>query len=90
MTPPHAQSVTSSAETVWSEPVSLIDRIPRSVAMIAMFIAFVAIWQLVVLSGLVSPIILPTPKETLEQIVDRKSTRLNSSHWITSRMPSSA
>jgi NitT/TauT family transport system permease protein len=69
MTPPHAQSVTSSAETVWSEPVSLIDRIPRSVAMIAMFIAFVAIWQLVVLSGLVSPIILPTPKETLEQIV---------------------
>ena len=69
MTPPHAQSVTSSAETVWSEPVSLIDRIPRSVAMIAMFIAFVAIWQLVVLSGLVSPIILASPKETLEQIV---------------------
>ena len=24
------------------------------------------------------------------QIRDRKSTRLNSSHWITSRMPSSA
>ena len=23
-------------------------------------------------------------------LVDRKSTRLNSSHWITSRMPSSA
>ena len=26
-----------TTDTVWSEPVSLIDRIPRSVAMIAMF-----------------------------------------------------
>jgi len=69
MTPTHAQPAASSADTVWTEPVSLIDRIPRSIAMIAMFIAFVAIWQLVVLSGLVSPIILASPKETLEQIV---------------------
>jgi DNA-binding transcriptional LysR family regulator len=30
----------------------------------------------------------PTPPGEL--ILDRKSTRLNSSHWITSRMPSSA
>ena len=26
----------------------------------------------------------------VEELGDRKSTRLNSSHWITSRMPSSA
>lgn len=69
MTPPHAPPVASSSETVWSEPVSMIDRIPRSIAMIAIFAAFLAIWQLTVMSGLVSPIILPSPKETAEQIV---------------------
>jgi NitT/TauT family transport system permease protein len=58
-----------SADTVWTERVSLIDRIPRSVAMIALFIAFVALWQLVVVSGLVSPIILASPRATAEQLV---------------------
>lgn len=58
-----------AADTVWSEPVSLIDRVPRSLAMIAMFVVFVAIWQLVVMSGLVSPIILPSPWATAEQLV---------------------
>jgi NitT/TauT family transport system permease protein len=61
--------MSQSADTVWTEPVSLIDRIPRSVAMIAMFVAFVALWQLVVVSGLVSPIILPSPRATAEQLV---------------------
>jgi NitT/TauT family transport system permease protein len=51
-------------DTVWSEHVSLIDRIPRWVAMLGLFAAFVAIWQLTCASGLVSPIILPTPLET--------------------------
>lgn len=60
--------MTPSGDTVWTEQVSLIDRIPRSVAMIGMFIAFVAIWQLVVWSGLVSPIILASPWGTLEQL----------------------
>ena len=36
-----------------------------------------------IVSSLVADIIMPV-------IGDRKSTRLNSSHWITSRMPSSA
>jgi NitT/TauT family transport system permease protein len=61
--------MSQSTDTVWTEPVSLIDRIPRSVAMIAMFVAFVALWQLVVVSGLVSPIILPSPRATAEQLV---------------------
>ena len=43
--------------------------------------------------GLKKPIAepIPAPKETdLESIRDRKSTRLNSSHNVASRMPSSA
>ena len=32
----------------------------------------------------------PTKKATSERLIDRKSTRLNSSHPTTSRMPSSA
>lgn len=52
-------------ETIWSEKESLIDQIPRSVSMIAVFLIFVALWQLVTSFGLVSPIILPTPAETL-------------------------
>jgi NitT/TauT family transport system permease protein len=56
-------------DTVWSEHVSVIDRIPRSVAMIGLFAAFIGIWQLTCMSGLVSPIILPTPGETGEDIL---------------------
>ncbi len=56
-------------DTVWSEHVSLIDRIPRSVAMLGLFLGFVGIWQLVYLLGLVSPIILPSPGETARDIV---------------------
>ena len=33
---------------------------------------------------------LASPEEILENSRDRKSTRLNSSHWNKSRMPSSA
>jgi NitT/TauT family transport system permease protein len=50
--------------TVWSEQVVWFDRIPRSVAMVALFLAFLAGWQFLRSSGLVSPIILPTPAET--------------------------
>jgi NitT/TauT family transport system permease protein len=56
-------------DTVWSEHVSVIDRIPRSVAMIGLFAAFLGIWQLTCMSGLVSPIILPTPGETGEDLL---------------------
>jgi NitT/TauT family transport system permease protein len=56
-------------DTVWTEQVSLIDRVPRSVAMLGLFAVFLAIWQFATSSGLVSPIILPTPMETLNQII---------------------
>jgi NitT/TauT family transport system permease protein len=66
---PGRQSDEAPPETVWSEHVSLIDRIPRSVAMAGLFAAFIGIWQLTCMSGLVSPIILPTPGETGEDIL---------------------
>src|SRR3546814_6015578 len=57
-----------AASTVWVEEVSWLDRIPRSVARAAVFVIFFCIWPLVYLSGLVSPIILPSPLETAEQL----------------------
>jgi NitT/TauT family transport system permease protein len=56
-------------DTVWTEKVSFIDRIPRSISMAFVFAVFVGLWQLVTSLGLVSPIILPTPKETFDDLI---------------------
>jgi len=56
-------------DTVWTEHISLIDRIPRWLAMLGLFLAFLAIWQLAYVLKLVSPIILPSPAETANDIV---------------------
>jgi NitT/TauT family transport system permease protein len=56
-------------DTVWTEHVSLIDRIPRWLAMLGLFLAFLAIWQLTWTLQLVSPIIMPSPAETARDIV---------------------
>jgi NitT/TauT family transport system permease protein len=55
-------------QTVWSEHVSWIDRVPRWVSMVALMMGFLAVWQLVYLIELVSPIILPSPLETIEDL----------------------
>ncbi|MDI6029421.1 ABC transporter permease [Corticibacterium sp. UT-5YL-CI-8] len=55
--------------TTWSEPVSFLDGLPRSVAMTALFALFIGLWQLVYILGFVSPIILPSPGETARDIV---------------------
>jgi NitT/TauT family transport system permease protein len=55
--------------TVWVEEGSWIDRVPRSVAMLGLFIVAITLWQLLYISGIVSPIILPSPMETAEQLV---------------------
>ena len=78
------------ADTVWTEHVSLIDRIPRGIAMIGLFLAFLAIWQLVVLSGIVSPIILPSPAETGRQLVFVGNNLLSGGYmlaalWVTTK-----
>ena len=82
-----AQSVT---DTVWTEKVSLIDRIPRSVAMIGLFIVFVGIWQLAYSVGAVSPILLPSPGETARDLVTVGKNLLSGGYmldafWITTQ-----
>jgi NitT/TauT family transport system permease protein len=56
-------------DTVWDEKDALIDRIPRSIAMFLLFIIVVGLWDLVTRMGWVSPIILPTPMETLNDLI---------------------
>ncbi len=56
-------------DTVWVEREAFIDRIPRWVAMTFLFVAVVGIWGLATRMEWVSPIILPTPAETLEDLI---------------------
>ncbi|ACM03201.1 ABC transporter permease [Cereibacter sphaeroides] len=59
-----------SRDTVWIEHEALIDRVPRWVAMLALAVVVVAIWDLATARmGWVSPIILPSPGETLEDLI---------------------
>ena len=52
-------------QTFVAESVTWIDRIPRSVAMLLLMVIFLLLWQLVYELRLISPIILPTPIETI-------------------------
>jgi NitT/TauT family transport system permease protein len=63
---PTAEAV--STQTVWKEHVSWLDRVPRSVAMIVLLIAFLAIWQVVYELHIISPIIMPSPVETIADL----------------------
>jgi NitT/TauT family transport system permease protein len=56
-------------DTVWSEHVSWIDRVPRSVAMIGILAVFLGLWQGLYSFGIVSPIILPSPAATGDQLI---------------------
>jgi NitT/TauT family transport system permease protein len=59
----------SGPDTVWVEHEALIDRIPRWLAMTMLFVAVVGIWDLATRFEWVSRIILPTPGETLEDLI---------------------
>jgi NitT/TauT family transport system permease protein len=63
---PTAEAV--STQTVWKEHVSWLDRVPRSVAMIVLMAAFLAIWQVVYELHIISPIIMPSPVETIADL----------------------
>ncbi len=56
-------------DTVWTEQTGWLDRVPRAVQMIFVFVVFVLFWDLITRLGLVSPIILPTPYETLVDLI---------------------
>jgi NitT/TauT family transport system permease protein len=62
-------SKTEGADTIWVERDAFIDRIPRWLAMAILFAIVVAIWDLVTRMGWVSPIILPSPRETLDDLI---------------------
>jgi NitT/TauT family transport system permease protein len=70
MTATHDLQGDPNQDTVWVEHVSLIDRIPRWVAMLALAAIVIAIWDLATARmGWVSPIILPSPGETLDDLI---------------------
>ena len=73
----------SIEETVWEEKVSFIDRIPRSVSMLFVFIVFLSAWQLSTSMGLVSPIILPTPAETFQDLIFVGKNLLSGDYMLT-------
>ncbi len=59
----------TEADTTWVEHEALIDRIPRWVAMTLLFVVVVGIWDLATRLEWVSRIILPTPGETLDDLI---------------------
>ncbi|MCP5389835.1 MAG: ABC transporter permease [Novosphingobium sp.] len=64
------ESPDTPGDTVWIEREALIDRIPRWVAMLALAVIVIAIWDLATArAGWVSPIILPSPLETLQDLI---------------------
>ncbi len=56
-------------DTVWTEETGWLDLVPRPIQMLFVFVVFVALWDLMTRFGLVSPIILPTPLETLQDLI---------------------
>jgi len=58
----------TAPQTVWKEHVSWLDRVPRSIAMIVLMIAFLAVWQVVYELHIISPIIMPSPLETIADL----------------------
>lgn len=54
--------------TRWKEEVAWFDRLPRWIAMLAIFVAFVGLWQLTTSMRFVSPIILPSPWRTAQEL----------------------
>jgi NitT/TauT family transport system permease protein len=85
-----AHGADAPAHTVWAEQESWIDRVPRSVAMLAIFVVFIVIWQLIHEFEIVSNIILPSPWETAQELVFVGQNFLTggyilSAFWITTQ-----
>lgn len=77
-------------QTVWTEEVHWLDRIPRSVAMLLLLSAFLAAWQVVYTLRWISPIIMPSPLETATDIVTVTLNLLTGDYmlralWITTQ-----
>lgn len=66
---PSVKDSDTAEDTVWEQKVHFIDSVPRWLAMTFVFVVFVGTWQIVTSLRLVSPIILPTPMETLKDMI---------------------
>lgn len=71
-------------DTVWVQEVAFIDSVPRWLAMTFVFVVFIGIWQFVTAFGFVSPIILPTPLETLNDMIFVGKNLLTGGYMLTS------
>lgn len=69
--------------TVWTEKVSPIDLIPRPLAIALLGLGLVLVWQGVTSLGIVSPIILPSPRETWDEIVIVGTNLLTGGYMLT-------
>lgn len=67
--PTQQKTAAELPDTVWTENEPFIDRIPRWVAMTGLFLAILGVWYGATALNLVSPIILPTPAETWQDIM---------------------
>ena len=79
-----------SEDTVWIEHISWIDSIPRPVAMIGLFVAFIGLWQFLTTLNVISPIILPTPLEVADDLTVVGANLLTGDYmlaalWITTK-----
>jgi NitT/TauT family transport system permease protein len=80
----------STEDTVWVEHVSWLDAIPRPVAMLGLFVAFIACWQFLTTLSVISPIILPTPLEVAHDLTVVGANLLTGDYmlgalWITTK-----
>ncbi len=64
-----ADTAANEGDTVWAEKTGWMDRVPRWVKMLLVFVIFVLLWDLVTRFRFVSPIILPTPVETFLDLI---------------------
>ncbi|MDQ2065877.1 ABC transporter permease [Xinfangfangia sp. CPCC 101601] len=62
-------SPATEEDTVWKEETGWLDRVPRAAKMLFVFAVFILLWDLVTRFGMVSRIILPTPYETLKDLI---------------------
>lgn len=58
-------AIAPEGDTVWTERVSIASSVPRWVSMVVLMAVFLGLWQLVTSAGIVSPLILPRPIETI-------------------------
>lgn len=77
-------------DTIWDEKLSWFDALPRPVSMFGLLVLFLGTWQLVTGLGLVSPIILPSPWRTAQDLLFVGQSLLSGNYmlaafWITTQ-----